>query len=291
MESVSLLRRLGFGEYEARAYVALLQRSPLNGYELAKSSGVPRADVYSALKKLGERGAVLRLDTGAGVRYAPVPPGDLISGLESRLRETLDLTRKSLEQVKPRTDYEHVWAIDGYDSLSEQARGMIERAEHTLLIALRREESEALAGSISRAEERGVEITTLCVQACSAQCASCRGRVHRHQTVAESSIDWLIVVRDELEVLAGRIGAGGEAAGFRSRQDMLVELSAWHVRHSIALAAVIDDLGGRLGEMLQPDTREVLASLGPGSGAADWLTYMRGLAENSPEQGKRRAAK
>ena len=49
---VELLQKLGFGEYEARAYVALLQNRPLNGYELAKASGLPRANVYSVLQKL-----------------------------------------------------------------------------------------------------------------------------------------------------------------------------------------------------------------------------------------------
>ena len=48
----ALLQQLGFSEYEARAYLALLQRNPLNGYELAKVSGLPRANVYAVLQKL-----------------------------------------------------------------------------------------------------------------------------------------------------------------------------------------------------------------------------------------------
>jgi sugar-specific transcriptional regulator TrmB len=71
---VASLQRLGFGEYEAKAYIALLQRSPLTGYELAKVSGLPRANVYAVLPKLEEKGAVLRVDTPAGPRYSPVPP-------------------------------------------------------------------------------------------------------------------------------------------------------------------------------------------------------------------------
>lgn len=42
-ESVALLRQLGFAEYEARSYLALLRQSPLNGYEPARASGVSRA--------------------------------------------------------------------------------------------------------------------------------------------------------------------------------------------------------------------------------------------------------
>lgn len=68
-DAATLLQQLGFGDYEARAYVALLQRSPLNGYELAKSSGIPRANIYAVLQKLEERNAVVRLDTPTGSRY------------------------------------------------------------------------------------------------------------------------------------------------------------------------------------------------------------------------------
>src|SRR5262245_66664186 len=59
-DAAALLQELGFSEYEARAYVALLQRSPLNGYELAKASGLPRANGYSVLRTLEDRGAGVR---------------------------------------------------------------------------------------------------------------------------------------------------------------------------------------------------------------------------------------
>ena len=80
-DAISLLRQLGFGEYEAKAYAALLQRHPLNGYELARASGIPRANVYAVLERLEERGAVLRVETPEGTRYSPVPPDELTQGL------------------------------------------------------------------------------------------------------------------------------------------------------------------------------------------------------------------
>jgi HTH-type transcriptional regulator, sugar sensing transcriptional regulator len=58
VEATTLLQELGFGDYEARAYVTLLQRSPVSGYELAKTSGIPRANVYAVLQKLEERTTV-----------------------------------------------------------------------------------------------------------------------------------------------------------------------------------------------------------------------------------------
>ena len=82
-----LLQQLGFSEYEARAYLALLQRNPLNGYELAKVSGLPRANVYAVLQKLEDRGAVVRLDMPSGARYAPVTPTELTQRIASRCQD------------------------------------------------------------------------------------------------------------------------------------------------------------------------------------------------------------
>src|ERR687883_305292 len=98
-EIVELLRQLGFGDYESRAYVALLQRSPLNGYELAKASGLPRANVYAVLQKLEERGAVVRLDMPSGIRYAPVAAAELTERIASRFQDVLRAAEQALENV------------------------------------------------------------------------------------------------------------------------------------------------------------------------------------------------
>ena len=51
-DAVTLLQELGFSEYEACAYQALLQQNPVTGYELAKVSGIPRPNIYPILQKL-----------------------------------------------------------------------------------------------------------------------------------------------------------------------------------------------------------------------------------------------
>ncbi len=57
------LQHLGMSGYEAKAYVALVAAgTPLNGYEVAKHSGVPRSTVYETLGKLVGRGAVAQED-------------------------------------------------------------------------------------------------------------------------------------------------------------------------------------------------------------------------------------
>jgi predicted transcriptional regulator len=271
---VTLLQRLGFGEYEAKAYVALLKRNPLNGYELAKASGLPRANVYAVLQKLEERGAVARLDTSEGARYAPVSPKALTQRLGSRFREDLHEARDSLEKIATPVEHEYVWNTRGYAALQEHASACVEATRKRLLVAVWPEEALALANHVARAEKRGVEITTLCLAACAKECGGCRGRIYRYRVAPEKRTRWLVLVSDEAEVLAGEISQGEEALTVRTRQPVLVELAAWYIRHSIALATLLSDVGSRLKHLLKPETKSVLASVGPAEHKAGWLEHM-----------------
>ncbi len=291
MEILQVLQGLGFGDYEARAYVSLLQRSPLNGYELAKASGLPRANVYSVLDKLEERGAVVRLDTTSGTRYSAVPPSELVSRIGSRFSENLDAARRMLEGMAAPPEYEYVWNARGYESLLDHARTIIDSAQGRLLVATWTQEAHSLTSNLAAAEERGVEVTTLCLRACAAECGGCRGAIFRYRLAPEYGSRWLVLVQDETEALAGEIGPGDDAFTVRTRQRLLVELSAWYIRHSIALAGVVSDLGAQLPDLLSAQTLASLASLGPGGyhkdedgedmgtndpGAeANWLEYMQ----------------
>ena len=81
------LTRLGFAEWEAKVYLALLQRSQVTGYQVSKDSGVPRSMVYEVLGKLVNRGAVLVTHNDDSTLYAPVPPAELIERLQREHRE------------------------------------------------------------------------------------------------------------------------------------------------------------------------------------------------------------
>ncbi|MEO8288388.1 MAG: helix-turn-helix domain-containing protein [Chloroflexota bacterium] len=276
---VGVLQRLGFGEYEARAYLALLQRNPLNGYELAKASGLPRANVYSVLQKLEERGAVMRLDMPSGTRYAPVAPSELTEQLDNRFRDDLEDARRQLEDIAVPAEREYIWNTQGYDLLLEHARTLVNSAEERLLVAIWPREAAALSEELAGAEARGVEVITLCLNACPRECGSCQGHIFRYHVVPEHTSGWLVLVADGVELLAGEIAKGNDALAVRTRQRLLVEVAAWYIRHSIALAAVVDDLGDNLQTLLSTDTLSALASLTPGGHHSDgvwgWLEFMQ----------------
>jgi HTH-type transcriptional regulator, sugar sensing transcriptional regulator len=272
------LQQLGFSNYEARAYIALLQRHPLNGYELAKLSGVPRANIYGVLQKLEERGAVIRSDTPDGVRYAPVPAEELLQRLRRRFQEALDTTQQALNEVSGPAEYEYVGNMQGYSVLLEHAHALLKNTQKRLLLAIWPQEAVKLAQQLAQAEERGVEITTLCLAACPEECGGCRGQIYRYQVTPDQPYRWLVLIPDQAEVLTGDIGPSEETIATRTRQQLLVELATWYIRHNIALAAILDDLGNRLGELLRAETRSILTSIYANGQREGWLGYMVRLA-------------
>ena len=59
-ELITQLKEMGFTEYEAKAYTALVQQSHVSAYQVSKNSGIPRARVYDILNILVEKGIVLK---------------------------------------------------------------------------------------------------------------------------------------------------------------------------------------------------------------------------------------
>lgn len=278
-EITALLQQLGFSEYEARAYLTLVQRNPINGYELAKLSGLPRANVYAVLQKLEERGAVVRLDAASGTRYAPVPPAELMERIANRFQGTLSEARRALEDLATPPTSTQVWSIQGYGALIEHAQTLIDAAAERLLVAIGRQEAGRLAGSLARAEARGVAVTTLCMDMCPEECGGCRGTICRSCAIASEGQHWLVLVADDAEMLAGEIGRHGEPLGVRTRQQLQVNLASWYIRHSLALTAVLDELSRRQDQALDPETRALLKAADAPGRRGGWLDQLRALLQ------------
>ena len=280
MDIIPALQLLGFAEYEARVYVALVRRSPLNGYEIAKASGVPRPNVYAVLERLSARRAVLRLDEhGGATRYAAVAPAELLHRLSVEYQAVADEANRALEALAGSIEEEPVWNVRGYQALLDQTKEAIRAARHSLLVALWPQEATHLRDGFAEAQSREVAITTLCMAACERECGSCRGRVYRYR-VADGSTRALVTVRDDAEVLAGEAKSAGEALSVKTRQRLLVEISSAYIRHCIALATIVEDLGPRLDELISPRTRETLQTLGTARGG-DFLREVRRLIRSS----------
>lgn len=274
---VDQLQQIGFSQYEAQAYIALLGESPLNGYELAKVSGIPRPNIYAVLQKLEERGAILRLEGEEGTRYLPLPPEEFFTQLKQHFQNAVQNASTALAGLNAPVTMEQILNVRGYAVLLDQARALIDNAQQRLLISTWPEEAMALADPLRQAEERGIAITTLCLHGCPNPCPACQGDVFRYAIAPAEPGRWLILVQDNQELLAGEISPQNQALSVRTRQKMLVNLTASYIQNSIALATILSTLGDRLDAQLDSQTRQALNSLRPMGAQSEWLTLMRQL--------------
>ncbi|HXF34466.1 MAG TPA: helix-turn-helix domain-containing protein [Candidatus Acidoferrales bacterium] len=275
-EITDQLVELGFSEYEARAYVALTKKSPLNGYELAREAGIPRANVYSVLERLELRRAVLRLESSAATRYAPVPAEELMHRIGANFTSLTTAVIRQLQTLGEAADFAQVWNARGYQALLDQARAAVSAAKRTLLIAIAPPEAALLRDELRSAADRGVAVTTLCVAACANECGGCAGQVFRYRVLPDEHVRWFLAVTDGAEVVCGEVKPDNEASLIRTRHELVVELASAYIRQSIALATITEDLGERFDDLVSSQTQAVLQSLGP-AGSGGFLQYLHHL--------------
>jgi sugar-specific transcriptional regulator TrmB len=151
------LGELGFSPYEARAYVALVARSPANGYEVAKTAAIPTSKIYETLKRLEQRGAARRY-SASPVRYAATPPADVLAALRNRFSKAADSAEQAFKSMSSTADPELTWVMEGAANIANTLRQVVDRTRTSLYAALWESELEELAPALRDAYARGVEV-------------------------------------------------------------------------------------------------------------------------------------
>ncbi len=94
------LRQMGWGEYEVRAYAALLRCEPATGYRVAREAEIPTAKIYETLNRLRSRGAVRVVTASEGpVTYTALQPGALLMRVQQEQELILRTLRSELAAI------------------------------------------------------------------------------------------------------------------------------------------------------------------------------------------------
>jgi len=158
------LMALGFGNYEAKAYCALLTRAPANGYQVAQASGIPRAKIYECLQRLVSRGAAIQVESqdDAARLFAPTDPKELLNDIAGGLEASMDRARDALAHFEdsPRM-VEVLWRISSRQDLVDRGLKLTNDANKTLHVAIWSEEFAKLLPNFMTAAERGIRIALI----------------------------------------------------------------------------------------------------------------------------------
>lgn len=239
------LQRLGMSGYEAKAYVALVAAgSPLNGYEVAKRSGVPRSTVYETLAKLVGRGAAYEVRAGeASVGYVSLPPASLLDRLRREFDQSMDALRAELPEVASPPQVRLIHNLAGRSSLLARAEDVVAAARKDVFMSGWPSEIDALKPVVRRAEADGAEVSVVLFGDDSEPI----GQVTRHrfsepEVVLENLGCRLLVVSADREqaVIGGLVN--GDAWGVYTDDPAVVLVAVEYVRHDIAMHLIAEKL-------------------------------------------------
>lgn len=155
---LTALQSLGFTEYEAKAYCALVSHPGISGYEAAKYSSVPRARIYEALENLVHKGAAVVHSDQERMIYYPLDHKAMIGDRRERLAKTADALEAALDRIAGRSPYPEFLVFRGRESVMSKCRHLMSESRVKLLLAGWPEDLSALGPDLQDAVSRGVDV-------------------------------------------------------------------------------------------------------------------------------------
>lgn len=260
MDLLAKLGAIGFTEYEAKTYLALLREYPATGYQISKQAGVPRSMVYEALGRLRSRGAVLETHEGRASLYRPLAPGLLLDQHEREHQRLIAHLREGLTGIYVQRAEDRVWSISRRRSVLSYASQMIRQAQAELYLVLDDADLDVLRGEVVSSAERGVEINALLTGEAGLPC----GRVARHaplESELQELTDTMMVVADGQEALIARTDT--ETKATITCNANLVLIARQFIWMELFAQRIHARLGADLLARLEPNDRAIFESLAP----------------------------
>ncbi len=256
---IDKLLKIGFSEYEAKAYIALLSKSPVSGYELAKISGVPRSMIYEVLGKLTARGAAMTLHMGNATKYAPFPAEEFLTQMQREHADLIDTLKDELTSFVETQDLEYVWNIEGDDNITAKAQEMIGQAERQIYLALRPVSFPVLQLALAQAIGRGVRVVIYTTDDLELPGAQVMVAHVAEETLEQARGLGLILVVDGEEVLIGEWLTAVQAWASWTRSPLFVFLAEHHLRTDLYLPQILAELGEQGLNLIHEEDRELFA--------------------------------
>lgn len=219
---VEALLAYGLNEYEARAYLALLQHGPAVAGEISRRSGIPRPRVYDTLQRLIEQTLVTE-HGGAPRRYAPLPLDDFLHQVSSQFRRRQELLKSSLEAPASEHRNEGLFHVHDEMPLLRAAEDMIDGARTHVQLLASGPDVASWVRALAEARERGVVLEGVLFGAADGRIDDAfQGRPLADNRTAQGARR-LFLVRDREELLMGELGGPMRPYGIRTRNRLLVD--------------------------------------------------------------------
>jgi sugar-specific transcriptional regulator TrmB len=245
VEPLYTFKELGFTEYEAKIYLALLSQHPATAYTLSQISGVPHSRVYDIARRLIKRGLAIRVDRSPD-RFSPLSPNELLSKLKRESQRHISALKKSLDTLRFQSDFDPVWNITDREEALAMIQQLISEASQRIYLGIWDEELEEVSLTLKRSASSGVEISLLVYGSSELDF----GQVYYHSTemLASGSDRTVDCVVDSAACLSGSLHGGEGCQVVWTRNPGLVQSIEEYIIHDLYLAEIQKHLGDTMEE-------------------------------------------
>lgn len=253
LELLVKLQALGLTEYQAKAYLALLDHHPVTGYELAKHSAIPRSKIYEVLDRLQADQLVMSVQKDGQAVFEPVPPKQALTRLKDQYLAVIHGLEDELSHFDGLIDVEPVWNLRGYFDIMKKAQELIKSAEKTVLCSLWDIEINFLADDLKEAQSRGVGIAIVTYGKPEIKIGTMYPHGLEGALYEEKKGRAFTLVIDDRELLTGAAHGGARASASWTTQPVMVDAAKDFVRHDIYILKVYNRLEPQLFRLFGKD--------------------------------------
>lgn len=261
---VQQLERIGLSPYEARAYVSLLGIQPVNGYDLARASGIPASKIYETLQRLVAKGAVLASAQEPTV-YQATPPEELVAAYREETEQTLTSLLSTLPRLTSEPSPGVVWRLRGDRVILRHLLDIVNGASHEVFLSIWPLEASHLVDAVDEGRRRGVLFWIACFGSCPIE----GNDVYNLLSCGESSAARLgrrltAAVADGRQSLIAEFGDAGDATGTFADDPSLALAAKEYIIHDLINHALIEEIGLDRFDRLRRQHPLLSGLLGPG---------------------------
>jgi len=251
-EIVADLKDLGFTEYEAKVYLALLKNHPSSAYTVSRDSGVPHSRVYDITRRLIRKGYAVSQGANPEL-FTPLSPDDLFDKLRQDTERLTERVGDRLRAMDFRADFDPVWNLRSRDDALNRCALLADDARRHIFLGLWDEEFSVLEVHLRRAQDRGVKVLILLYG---------EGRPD-FGTVYHHSVEYLPTVPelgrtldaafDGEAALSGTLGGSRPCQMIWTKNRGLVNSIEGYIIHDFYLAEIRLAIGDRMDELFGPN--------------------------------------
>lgn len=155
---IDLMQEIGFSQNEAKVYLTLVMKNPLNGYEIAKNSAITRTMVYDVIKRLVQKDAIVEINANPKL-YTPVSYKELLGRYKDLYSAKIVEIEKDIDELdKDAGEDTFLYNITDYKEMLQEIRHMISEAKSDIYLSIWEQEAELIMDDLRRVHDRGVNI-------------------------------------------------------------------------------------------------------------------------------------